>query len=74
MKIVSHYNKNMGGIDLMDQRKVSYVIYRKWSLQFRQVMAQGFVTARQRVVSTSKTSAVRVWTTQWKKKYKKKMR
>lgn len=27
-KIVSHYNKNMGGVDLMDQRKVCYEIDR----------------------------------------------
>lgn len=33
-KIVLHYNKNMGGVDLMDQRKVSYEIDRRSKIKY----------------------------------------
>lgn len=33
-RIVSHYNKNMGGVDLMDQRKVCYEIDRRSKIKY----------------------------------------
>lgn len=33
-KIVSHYNKHMGGVDLMDQRKVCYEIDRRSKIKY----------------------------------------
>lgn len=33
-KIVSHYNKNMGGVDLMDQRKVYYEVDRRSKIKY----------------------------------------
>ncbi|GBP18199.1 PiggyBac transposable element-derived protein 2 [Eumeta japonica] len=33
-RIVSHYNKNMGGVDLMDQRKVCYELDRRSKIKY----------------------------------------